>query len=320
MVNILKRVSLLVVMVVFIMGPAHLLMAQPAPSSVRHSESELCDDCIWEKVATCGGFLEGPSFDRSGQLWMVNSISGNIVKVEKDKCVTVGKTPGPNGSKFHKDGRLFITDRVEGLISFDTKTGRYTTIASGFDGKPFKGTNDLVFDANGGLYFTDPGRSNALDRSGRVFYLPPGPDAEPQLFLSNIAYPNGIALSPDGQHLYVAEFLLNRIIFSPVVNPKNKLEAPSLFANMVGVIGPDGLAVDSEGNVYTAHMGSGEIAAYDPQGFLIGTIRLPKDTGPLATNLAFRGQYLYVTEALVNDVVWRIRLKKNGLPLYGDRW
>ncbi len=316
--RMLKRLSVSFFLAAFIVVfSAGLLVAQPAPTGPRHSLSEICDNCTWEKVATCGGFLEGPSFDKAGQLFMVSCIAGDILKVEKDKCVSITKTAGPGGSKFHKDGRLFITDRSAGIVSIDTKTGTKTTVVDSFDNKPFKGTNDLIFDANGGLYFTDPAGSNALKRDGRVFYLPPGPGAKPQLMYSGIAYPNGIALSPDGQKLYIGEFLMNRIITVPIVNPKNKLESPGVFANLEGIIGPDGLAVDKEGNVYTAHMGSGDIAIFDPMGFKYGALRLPEGAGPFATNLTFHNGYLYVTEAIKGEV-WRIKLKKAGLPLYGD--
>ncbi len=285
--------------------------------STAASVSGICDVCSWKKVATCAGFLEGPSFDRSGQLFMVNAMTGNIVRVENDQCVVIAQTPGPNGTKFHQDGRLFVADRSAGIVAIDTQTGTVTTIVDNYEGEHFKAPNDLIFDANGGLYFTDPSNSNAVNPVGRVYYLPPESGAKVQLHVSGLAYPNGIALSADGQRVYIAEFALNRIISAPTVNATNKLEPKFLFANLEGILGPDGLAVDSAGNVYAAQMGSGQVRIIDPKGFAIGVLHAPKDAGYFTTNLAFHGGYLYVTESTKNEV-WRIKVKKTGLPLYGD--
>ncbi|MER2047657.1 MAG: SMP-30/gluconolactonase/LRE family protein, partial [Solibacillus sp.] len=83
-----------------------------------------------------------------------------------------------------------------------------------------------------------------------------------------------------------------------------------------GGIGPDGLAVDAEGNLYVAHFQAGEVVVVDANGFKYGTIRLPEDAGTFATNLAFHDGYLYVTESSKNEV-WRIQVKKKGLQPYG---
>lgn len=320
MTTILKRINILMIgaLAAFISAPPHLLMAQQAPSSTRHSLSEICDNCSWEKVVTCRGFLEGINFDRSGQMWMLGYMSGEILRVERDTCVTVGSNgSSPNGAKFHKDGRLFVADRFGGLMSVDTRTGTRTTLVNMFKTEHFRGLNDLVFDANGGIYFTEPYGSNAIDRTGRAFYLPPGQNAKVELFLSGLAYPNGIALSADGQRVYIAEWALNRITSAPVVNPKNPNETPFVFASLEGGIGPDGLAVDNEGNVYAAHFAAGEIVILDSNGFKYGALRLPQGTGSFATNLAFHDGYLYVTEAMKNEV-WRVKIKKTGLSLFGD--
>src|SRR5688572_16688169 len=90
----------------------------------RHTLDEICGDCRVEKFATCGGFLEGATFDRNGVLWVVDLLSGNIVRVdERAQCHVEGTTGGaPNGAKFHRDGRLFIADKNLGLVAFDPTT------------------------------------------------------------------------------------------------------------------------------------------------------------------------------------------------------
>lgn len=312
MANSLKRLGMVVLAVVIMIVPAYIAMAQ----HTRHSISEICDNCTWEKVASCNGFLEGINIDRSGQIFMVGCMTGDILKIEGDKCVAIGKAPAPNGAKFHKDGRLFVTDRSAGLIAVDTKTGKYTTIVNSFDNQPFKALNDLIFDQDGGVYFTDPTGSNAFNPIGRVFYLAPDA-ARAELLLNGLAYPNGIALSANGQRVYIAEFGVNRIVSVPSKKAKNKLEPPFVFANLEGGVGPDGLAVDSDGNIYAAHLGAGEIVVLDSDGFSYGALRLPESAGKGATNVALHGGYLYAVEGFKNEV-YRMKIKKNKLPLFGD--
>ncbi|MFB3170127.1 SMP-30/gluconolactonase/LRE family protein [Neobacillus sp. 179-C4.2 HS] len=145
--------------------------------------------------------------------------------------------------------------------------------------------------------------------------MPPN-SKEPILFQEGIAYPNGIAISANGQRVYISEFATNRIISVPSKEAKDARETPFVFGQFEGGIGPDGLAVDTEGNLYVAHFQAGEIVVLDASGFKYGTIRLPKDAETFTTNLTFHNGYLYVTESLKNEV-WRIKVKKEGLQPYG---
>ena len=289
-------------------------------SGPRHTLSEIVDSSSnWEKVVdTCHGFAEGINFDRSGQLWMVGVASGELFKVEDGKCVTVGDVQSsPNGAKFHKDGRLFVTDRLLGLMEVDTKTGVRKLIVDSYENKKFRGVNDLVFDEKGGLYFTDAAGSSALEPIGRVFYLPSGPDAKVELFADKLAYPNGIALSSNGQRVYIAEFDKKRVISKPSKNAKKSPETAFVFCRLEGGIGPDGMTVDSDGNLYVAEFFAGEIVIFDGDGFKYGALRMPKEAGTMVTNLAIHEGSLYVTEGMKNEV-WRIKIKKTKAPLFGD--
>ncbi|MGF6953123.1 gluconolactonase [Neobacillus sp. B4I6] len=313
--TVLIILSLITVTVV---GAKSLYVTKPVPKGERHSISEIVHPSSkWEKVAAGSGFMEGINFDRSGNIWMVSPPTGEIIKVEDNKLSIIEKYAGllPVGAKFHKDGRLFITDVTGTLYAYDPTTGDRTTIVDSYNGSPLKGLNDLVFDQDGGLYFTEPMGSSATKPTGRVFYLPPN-SKEPVLFQEGIAYPNGIAVSADGQRIYISEFATNRIISVPSKNAKDARETPFVFGQFEGGIGPDGLAVDTEGNLYVAHFQAGEIVVLDASGFKYGTIRLPKDEGTFTTNLTFHNGYLYVTESSKNEV-WRIEVKKEGLQPYG---
>lgn len=300
-------------------GAKALYETKPVPAEERHDISEIIHQSSkWEKVATGSGFMEGINFDRKGNIWLVSPTTGEILTIKDDKVKTVLGDKDklmPIGAKFHKDGRLFITDGKGELYSYNPATGERQTIVNSYDGKPLNGLNDLVFDETGGLYFTEPMGSSATHPTGRVFYLPPG-ETEAILFSENIAYPNGIAISANGQRVYISEFDKNQILSVPSVNAENSPESPFIFGRFEGGIGPDGLAVDAEGNLYVAHFQAGEVVVLDADGFKYGTIRLPEDAGTFATNLAFYDGYLYVTESSKNEV-WRIQVKKKGLQPYG---
>ena len=118
-------------------------------------------------------FLEGPSFDREGNLWFVDIPFGRIFRITpKGDWELVTQYDGwPNGLKIHKDGRIFICDYKEGLLMLDPKTGKLETVLRTAFSEGFKGLNDLHFAANGDLYFTDQGQTGIADPSGRVFRL-----------------------------------------------------------------------------------------------------------------------------------------------------
>ena len=314
-VTIAVLIALCLVTVTFV-GAKSLYETKKVPKGERHSISEIIHPSAkWEKVvdgAAESRFMEGINFDRNGAMWMVSPMSNELLKVERNKVNSVEEIPGAVGAKFHKDGRLFITSITGNLFAYDPKKGTTETVLSGY-----KGLNDLVFDERGGLYFTDPIGSDALNPTGTVYYLNPETE-EVEVFADGIAYPNGVAISADGNRVYISEFGKNRIVSAPSKAAAASPETPFVFAQFEGGIGPDGVAVDREGNLYVAHFQAGEIAVVDASGFKYGTIRMPEGAGTFTTNLAFRDGYLYVTESSQNEV-WRIKVKKEGLPLYGSK-
>lgn len=283
---------------------------QADASRVARGMQDICDDCIATKFTSCGKFLEGPAFDRDGNLWMVSIGSGDIHKVTPEGvCTTAANTGGePQGLKALPDGTMIGSDRKIGLFRLDPATAKIERITNNYFVQNFAGLNDLVVDSLGGVYVTDPYGSSILHPSGRVYYLPAG-EKKVVKVMDDLAFPNGIGLSPDGKVLYVTEFSAKRVIAASVVQPG--VVSPELIyivANLTGGAGPDGMTVDRNGTLYVAEYNARSIFVINAENTVLGTLSLPAEAGPGTTNVALHNNHLYITEARRNEV-WRVRLK-----------
>jgi len=215
----------------------------------------------------------------------------------------------PTGSKFHRNGHLFVADGGLGILDISPE-GRVQVVASEWQGKRFLGPNDLVFAPRGDLYFTDPRGSDADNPIGRVFLL--RQDGSVELFGEGYQFPNGIVLSDDGRTLYLAETFPN-CVWAFDLDENGRARSRRLFAQLEGGLGPDGMAFGQDGNLYVAHFGKGVVAAISPQGEVIGELATG---GKKPTNVAFWETTLYVTEVERGQVV-RLDLGIEGQVLYG---
>ena len=291
-------------------------LAFQGASAQENRIDKICGTCIVEKFAKCEGkhFLEGPAFDRQGNLWVTGLQTGAVLRVTPDgKCTAVAK-PGAaiNGSKFDAQGRLILTDAEKGLMRYDTASDTTKVLRGKHGREMFRGLNDSVIDKSGGIYFTESWGSNVLKPDGRVFYLP-ADDIEAAardvvLVASGIAFPNGLALSADEKDLYVGEYAQNQILKLPLSGPGvvGAHSVPHVFVRLTGGAGPDGMAMDTAGNLYAAHFRAGEVVVIDRNGFPYGSIKLPPSAGMGTTNIAFHNGYLYITEAF-QDEIWRVK-------------
>ncbi len=284
-----------------------LLIAPAALAAIP----ELCGECRAEKFARCGGLLEGITVDKSGGLWAVDLLSGKVYSIGDDgKCNERGNTGGqPNGARFAPDGMLWIADKQKGLLKMDPRTGVVTLVVNHFMNEQLRGLNDLAFDAQGGVYFTEPYGSSALKPDGRIFYLPPGEGARLRLVTGGLAFPNGIALSGDGNTLLVGEFALKRITAMPSLASTNEFEFPLVAVTTAGGYGPDGMLMRADGILIAANFRAGEVLAFDAARRPLGSIRLPPEAGLDTTNVAIRAGWLYITEGDKGEI-WRVRLTK----------
>ncbi|MBI4012376.1 MAG: SMP-30/gluconolactonase/LRE family protein, partial [Candidatus Rokubacteria bacterium] len=248
-------------------------------------------------------FLEGPAFDRHGALYVVDILNGRVL------CVTpvggldvVAEYDGePNGLAIHEDGRLFIADYRRGLLTLEPRAGRLTPLLADLHGQPFHGLNDLVFARNGDLYFTDQGQTGLQDPRGRLCRLTVGGRLD--VILDNVPSPNGVALSPDETLLYLAVTRANAIWRVPLL-PEGRPARVGVFLQLSGgLAGPDGLAVDDEGNVAVAHAGLGVVWVFDRLGQPL--YRIDSCRGLMTTNVSwFPGRRtIYITESETGSIL-----------------
>ncbi len=287
------------------------------PDSLRRRErTSWADANFGGEPADC--FLEGPSFDRAGNLWVTDIPHGRIFRISPAGDWTLAAQYGgwPNGLKIHRDGRVFITDYRRGIVTLDPATGAVTPFLESRHSESFKGVNDLCFAANGDLYFTDQGQTGLHDPTGRVYrYTAAG---RLELLAGTVPSPNGIVFNLPESQVYIAVTRGNAVWRMPLMGDG----APSkvgLFIQMSGGLGgPDGLALDAEGGLVVCHIGS-TVWRFDRLGRPTHHLDLPE--GLSTTNCAFGGpenRWLHVTESRTGTI-YRARMPHPGKPMFSHQ-
>ena len=247
-------------------------------------------------------FLEGPSFDRDGNLWLVDIPYGRILTVSpKGEWTAVAQYDGwPNGLKIHRDGRVFIADYKHGIVVLDPDTKAVTPLLTHRYSEHFRGCNDLVFDDAGRLYFTDQGQSGMHMPNGRVFRY--DLDSEKlDLLIDTGPSPNGLVLNETQTILYVAMTRGNCVWRLPLM-PDGGVTKVGVFVQLSGgLAGPDGMALGADGSLLVAHAGNGCVWRFSRLGEPLTRIRAPAEPARLmTTNLAFGGEddrTVFITES-----------------------
>lgn len=259
-------------------------------------------------------FLEGPAFDRAGNLYLTDIPHGRIFRVTPTlEWQLVAETGGwPNGIAIHRDGRLWVADYRRGLLTVDPETGRVETALGHRNSESFKGLNDLSFDPQGNLYFTDQGQTGLHDPTGRVYRL--GTNGKLDLLMANAPSPNGIALDASGRFLLVAVTRANAVWRGPLL-ADGSISKVGAFRTFFGSSGPDGLAVDAENRLIVAHASLGCAFVLNARGEVTHVVRSP--TGQTITNLAYvPGQSRLVMTDSETGTVLQADMPAPGVGLY----
>lgn len=248
----------------------------------------------WIQVTETPTVLEGPAFDRAGNLFFTDVFHGEIIRADKNrqlKTIFISKAIKPSAIAIHKNGRIYIagvyTHGNGGTIfSFNADGTDPQTVFSADKGYL---PNDMVFDKNGGIYFTDA-RGNSGNPEGGVYYVSPDQSTITPV-LQHLSGGNGIALSPDGKTLWVIEFsagVLHRLNMKDATHIEPFGETVAYRFNSPA---PDSMKVDNDGNLYVALHGQGRVIVLNRNAIPVGQITIPgRESGDFlrTSNVAFR--------------------------------
>ncbi len=261
------------------------------------------------------GFPEGPVAMPDGSVILTEINGGHITRIGTDGSVArLGKSGGGvNGIARGPDGMLYVCDNggsryvpghfmgqgpsddyVTGsVLRVDPATGARTVLYTHCNGHKLSAPNDIVFDRQGGFWFTDLGKRYAHHRDhGGLYYAQPDGSSCIELAYP-ILSPNGVGLSPDEQTVYVADTESARLWAFAVAAP-GKLRAQDgaaphggrCIASLPGWCRFDSMAVLASGNIAVATLVTGKITVFSPGGAVVREVAMP-DTHP--TNLCFGG-------------------------------
>lgn len=304
------------------------------------------------RVTTGLQFPEGPVALVDGSVLVTEIRGGRVTRVlPNGERRTFAQTGGgPNGAAIGPDGALYVCnagcarwaerpwpypdpDAISLLLPAEhldeepppsiqrvrPDTGAIEALHVACEGRPLRRPNDLVFDVEGGLWFTDSGRGTARSRDlTGVFYAAPDGSRLEEV-IQPLEMPNGIGLSPDGQTLYVVETRTRRLWACALAGPgrvKSRRGLASIpSGGPLNFGGCDSLCVDAAGNVIVATLGTGGVTVVSPEGALVAHVALDD---PMTTNACFGGpelRTLYVTAASTGGLVAFDDWPVPGLPL-----
>jgi gluconolactonase len=290
------------------------------------------------EITTGLQFPEGPIAMPDGSIIVVEIQRGTVSRVSPEGSIEVIATPGggPNGAAIGPDGDCYIcnnggfewhernslvfpgdqpNDYSGGRIErVDLSSGEVSVLYTECNGNPLRGPNDIVFDRQGGFWFTDHGKNRPRDkdRTGVYYATIDGQHIREVIF--PMEAPNGIGLSPAEDQLYVAETPTGRLWSFDISEPGVIDGARRMLAQIPDYHMFDSLAVDAEGNICVATLITGGITVHSPDGERAQLIEMPDI---LTTNICFGGEDLktaYITLSSTGSLV-SIPWHCAGLPL-----
>jgi gluconolactonase len=282
----------------------------------------LSADADLEQVATGFVFTEGPLWDPGDGSLLFSDIPANrIYRWSVARGTELFREPSgkSNGLTWDPDGLLLACEHGRRRISRTLADGSVAPVVTTHGGKRLNSPNDLVLRSDGLLYFSDPpyGLSEPFGEVGRqeqplngLYLLRPGA-LEPELIADDFDRPNGLAFSPEERRLYVADTPRYQVrVFD--VREDGTLDGGAVFAQFEesqGVGRPDGMKVDTDGNLYTT--GPGGLWIIGPDGTPLGQIRFPERTA----NCGWGEDDLRSLYVTATTSVYRLRTQIPGVPV-----
>lgn len=259
-------------------------------------------------------FTEGPVWDKNESVLLFSDIPANtIYKLSTTGALETFRNPSnnANGLTFDAEGNLLMAEHSGRKIGKLSPDGTYSAVVETYNGTRFNSPNDVIIDSRGIIYFTDP--PFGLDKSATdtlgvngVYQFQNG---KVTLIADDLFRPNGLALSPDERTLYLANSGEPKKYMKYPVSKRGKVGKGTLFFNASHINSPgnpDGIKVDTEGNLYAT--GPGGVLVFTDQGKHLGTIVFPETPA----NIAFGGEDMKTLFVTARTGVYSIPVKISG--------
>ena len=261
------------------------------------------------------GLYEGPVWIKDALYFSDFTFSKNdparIQRLDsKGVMTTAFNDTGSNGLAVDAQGNLMVAAQdFKTIVHLDMASGKRTQRVKMYNGHDFFGPNDLALASDGAVYFIDPNfkRDPDADAQPNTSVYRASKDGVVTLVDSTIANPNGVALSPNGDTLYVSGGGKQGLVRAyPIVKG-----IPQAGTDVIpSVVSPDGMVVDCQGNIYVAENNLQRVHVYTNKGESLAIIKTDANT----TNAAFGGESgktLYITGL---DAIWKVDLNITGSP------
>jgi gluconolactonase len=277
------------------------------------------NDVEIEKLASGFGFCEGATWDKANKRVIFSDMNQDHMRTwTPGKGIATYRKPAnrANGNTFDRKGRLHSCEHATSRVVRQEKDGKLTVVASHYGDKELNSPNDLIVKSDGAVYFSDPtygrvredvGVIRPLQLDFRGVYRVGGDGAPTQLLAKDFEQPNGLCFSLDEKRLFVNDtFRMHIRMFN--VKPDGTLTGGDIWAEAKGEgIGrPDGMKLDSRGNMYCA--GPGGIQIFDPDATCLGVILTPERL----TNFTFGDDDLQTLYMAGITSLYKLRIKTPG--------
>lgn len=291
---------------------AFVLVALPATAQTGGIPGVIAPGEMPQLVQENFTFLEGPVGTADGGLIFSDIRVNKTYLLDTAGRITeiAQNTNGSNGLALTRQGELVRAEGDGRRISRVNRNGTIVTLTDNYRGMPLLAPNDLILDAKGGIYFTDPGPRPVVPRRPTyVFYLPPGAK-QPVAEDTTIARPNGLVLTMDGRTLIVDD-TIGANVFAFDIDPSGTLKNKRVFAQLRDLpagqeSGADGMAIDRQDRIYVTTVSG--VQVFDKQGRYLGTIK----AGRQAANAAFSGSDKSVLYLTAREGLYRINTMTQG--------
>ncbi len=281
-----------------------------------------------ERLWTGSRWAEGPAWFAACRYLVWSDIPNNRM-LRFDDCdgsVSVFRQPSnnSNGNAVDGEGRLITCEHLSRRVTRTEHSGAITVVADNYKGNRFNSPNDVVVKSDGSIWFSDPSYGILFDYEGgkapseigacHVYRVDPT-SHEITLVADDFEKPNGLAFSPDEEYLYIADTGITHKVDGPkhirklaVQNDGKSLGKSKIFATCTAGLF-DGFRVDEDGRIWTS--AADGVHCYDPDGTLIGKIKIPE----LVSNLCFGGAKLNRLFICGTTSLYSVYLAINGLRL-----